>query len=445
MGAAENSTRKTPTPRVPAGVIDAPARHARSWIRGIFGRRSVPALLCFGVSAAAYSFVFLRVPEESALFTGGLVTIAHRSGVAALVLIALVVLGSGRENTFLSAASLLAAVSLVLVAAFRQTEGTLVLLVLAGILPLGVYEPFPLSLALCTAYLALCVGAAAVAGVYEPEGIARLGLVGITSGILVSLMGHYREDMIALQRYVNRLEENVSALTRANSLSQDYARGVEEESRAAERQRLTRDIHDAIGYTLTNTIMVMEAVKMMVRTEPERVSGYLEVARQNTEEGLATIKRILSDFRSTAASEESCFRAIRKLVKVFQLSTGLAVRYEFGNLKTAVLDRNAECVYHFVQEGLINAFRHGRASRVTLLFWDYGDSVRLSLDDDGAGCPEPPVAGIGIAGMCERASLAGGRVEVDRHVRGFRISMYLPRNGRNGDQGRGNDSAAHRG
>ena len=55
--------------------------------------------------------------------------------------------------------------------------------------------------------------------------------------------------VIPLQRYVNRLEENVASLTRANILSQDYAKDIELESRARERDRLTRDIHDAIGYT----------------------------------------------------------------------------------------------------------------------------------------------------------------------------------------------------
>ena len=63
---------------------------------------------------------------------------------------------------------------------------------------------------------------------------------------------------------------NVSTLTRANFLSQNYAKDVEAESRTMERQRLTRDIHDMIGYTLTNSIMMFEAVKVMVKNEPER-------------------------------------------------------------------------------------------------------------------------------------------------------------------------------
>ena len=62
-----------------------------------------------------------------------------------------------------------------------------------------------------------------------------------------------------------------------------------------------------------------------------------------------------------------------------------------------------------------------------LLFWDFGDSIRITLDDDGAGSGSVPVPGIGLNGMIERAAALGGRVGVERYARGFRISMALPR------------------
>jgi signal transduction histidine kinase len=97
-----------------------------------------------------------------------------------------------------------------------------------------------------------------------------------------------------------------------------------------------------------------------------------------------------------------------------------------GNADIGDLERFPEAVYHFVQEGLINAFRHGHASRVIIMLWDYGDSLRIMLDDDGIGCPNGVTPGIGIAGMRERAELVGGRVSVDPSETGFRISMHLP-------------------
>jgi signal transduction histidine kinase len=173
--------------------------------------------------------------------------------------------------------------------------------------------------------------------------------------------------------------------------------------------------------------MAMEAVKMMATTEPGRVGPYLEATRGNVEEGYAHIRQILRDFRSRERAQDTCYMAIKKLVNVFSLSTGLAVRFEFGNLDPALLDRFGECVYHFIQEGLINAFRHGRASKVTLLFWDFGEALRITLDDDGSGCAAAPVPGIGLNGMIERSTALEGKVAVERFTRGFRISMTLPK------------------
>ena len=60
------------------------------------------------------------------------------------------------------------------------------------------------------------------------------------------------------------------------------------------------------------------------------------------------------------------------------------------------------------------------------MFWNYGDYLRILLDDDGTGNAADLTPGIGIAGMRERALLVGGRVSIDAAETGFRISMYLP-------------------
>lgn len=387
------------------------------------------ALLFSGLSLVIYAVLCLKVPSEAVFRDGPLIVTVYRGAVCALGALSVVMLVTTSEHAFHSAISMHLAISLLLLVLFEQPEGNVPILMVAGLLPLSVYESFPLNLWLCGVYGALILGVCILSGSFPLVFLLQLALVAATVSLTGSLMGSYWEKVVALQAYVTRLEDNVAALARANSLSQDYARDIEEESRVAERLSLTRDIHDAIGYTLTNTIMAMEAVKMMVKSEPGRVGEYLEVTRGNTEEGLALIKRILREFRSKERTVDPCFIAVKKLVKVFTLSTGLAVRYEFGNVDLAELDRFGECVYHFIQEGLINAFRHGRARHVTLLFWDYGDSLRVTMDDDGSGCAAVLVPGIGLTGMVERAKPFGGHVTVEKASGGFRISIYLVKSG----------------
>jgi signal transduction histidine kinase len=385
------------------------------------------ALLFFGASLAFCAALAISPPDQAGAITGTLVVTVHRGAAAGLALLSLLMLVVSTQHSFHAALGMHLGLSVLLMVLFQQPPGNLFLLLVVGLLPLCIYERFPLNLWLAGAYAAIVVIISAAVNGQAVSSILPLGLVGAIVALTGSLMGRHWETVIELQDYITRLEDNVASLTRANSLSQDYARGVEEESRVAERMRLTRDIHDSIGYTMTNTIMAMEAVKMMVKTEPERVGGYLEITREHAEEGFAHIRKILRDFRGQQQTEDTCFAAIKKLVKVVTLSTGLSIRFEFGNLEVTALDPFAEAVYHFVQEGLINAFRHGHARHVMLLFWDFGGSIRVTLDDDGTGCGGPPTPGIGINGMLERAAALGGRVGVERYARGFRISMILPR------------------
>jgi signal transduction histidine kinase len=362
-------------------------------------------------------------------------------GIASLAVCAGCMVAVKKETSLRGLLGLYTCETVFLITGYGLRLETELLLVVANVIWTLLFEPFPVCLILSSATALILPGVSLVAGGRDVLTELAVTVSGLAVAALGSLLVRAHEWTIDLQRYADRLEGNVASLTRANVLSQNYAKDIEMESRARERDRLTRDIHDAIGYTMTNTIMMVEAIKVMVREEPDRVAGHIKRIRANTEEGLATIKKILRDFRAREQPEESVFWAIKKLVKVFTVSTGLEVRYELGNADIRDLELFPDAVYHFIQEGLINAFRHGRATRVSIILWNFGDRLRVVLDDNGLGCPKGATPGIGISGMQERAALAGGSVSIDRVEPGFRISMHLPLGARNGKQ----DQAVDRG
>jgi signal transduction histidine kinase len=393
----------------------------------------------FVLSLPAYALVLTDAQAVSPLLAQTVAPLVYRLVVIGLSACAACLVVARTESVFRSLLGGSFVATLFLILCYRLRMETVALLALPTALWASLYEAYPAGLVLgCAAAVAL-PAASLIAHAHGVLTAASVAVVCAASATLGSLLIRSREKVIALQRYINRLEENVTSLTRANILSQDYAKDIEVESRTRERDRMTRDIHDAIGYTLTNTIMMMEAIKVMVRTEPERVPSHIKLIRGQIEGGLEHIRNSLREFRAREHKEESVYVAIKKLVKVFTISTGVHVRYEMGNTDFSSLERFAEAVYHFIQEGLINAFRHGHAARVTILLWDYGDCLRIVLDDDGMGCPNGVTPGIGIAGMRERAALAGGRVSIEPQETGFRISMYLPTEIGNVDQGKAPD------
>lgn len=409
------------------------AAGVRQIVRRVLEWRPPFVLAAFALSLAGYGLM-LTDSSRSLLLPGSVAPLVYGLSVAALATCGACLVAVKRETSFRYLLGFYTCVTAFLVLTYRLRLETELLLALANVLWALLFQPFPTCLILgcSTALILPAILLVSDAGAVLPA--AAIALAGVWEAVLGSFLIRSHERNIGLQKFADRLEENVTSLTRANVLSQNYAKDVEMESRVRERDRLTRDIHDAIGYTLTNTIMMMEAIKVMVRTEPDRVAGHIKRMRASTEQGLANIKEILRDFRAREQQEESLFWAVKKLVKVFAVSTGLEVRYELGNADIRDLERFPDAVYHFIQEGLINAFRHGRATRVSIILWDYGNRLQVVLDDNGKGCPGGATPGIGITGMRERAALAAGGVSIDRVAPGFRISMHLPLEAQSGEE-----------
>ena len=325
----------------------------------------------------------------------------------------------------LLAAHFVTSLLVLIIAPLSVTVAAVQLLLL--VLPVAIHEPYPLNLILNTFITAAFVGVHLVQWPGAIDDAALLSAVAIAGIVPASLLTYYREQIIPLRRQVSDLMNNVAELTRANTLTQDYARDIEDETRDAERLRLTRDIHDLVGYTFTNAIMMTEAAKVMVRQEPDRIVEFMESIRVTMEDGLGDVKQSLRDLRSQSRPPQSVDIAMRKLVRIFTLSTGVGVRVEYGNASWHELEPFADCIYHFVQEGLINAFRHGGAGLVMVFLWQDDREHHVRIDDNGRGAPAAVSEGIGLAGMRERAAACGGRVCVNSVVKGFSISMYLPK------------------
>ena len=233
----------------------------------LLAKHSPMSILFLCLAWTVDAFLLIEVPAQADVVRALPLSPAYRWAVLALAALALLMLIAKSDHTFRGLAAIHLAVSMVLLVLYKLPVGSVLLLLAVGVLPAAVYEPFPVNLCLCGVHVAVIVGTCGVAGRYPALLLCQLAAAAALLSLTGSLMGRHWERVVSLEALVTRQEDNVAALARANSLSQDYARDVEEESRVAERLSLTRDIHDAIGYTLTSTIMALEAVKMMVNAE----------------------------------------------------------------------------------------------------------------------------------------------------------------------------------
>jgi signal transduction histidine kinase len=244
-------------------------------------------------------------------------------------------------------------------------------------------------------------------------------------GWLATLAGRYREWIVHRDQQITAITDTMANLSNANQAFQSYAGTVESASATKERNRITRELHDTVGYVLTNVIMSMTAAKVLAKDRPSSLPELLENTRTQAEDALSQTRRILHELREVREPSSEGLKAIFHMSRSFQEATGVAVDVHYGNLPFSLGPHIDEAIERLVQEGLTNSLRHGKATRVRIKLWQTESEIQISLRDDGMGIGAI-VEGIGLKGMRERLEFLGGYVNPHNVEDGFELIAGIP-------------------
>lgn len=296
---------------------------------------------------------------------------------------------------------------------------------------------FPAPAAAGSAAVALAALLAAL-GPHSAWGLALPGvnlvgaLVLVSVGAVVFALGALlrAQDRRAgrLEAELERLDSAYHKVVHANLDFQTYALLVREEAMENERRRIAGEIHDIIGYTLTNLIMLIQAAQYG-KGGPEATKEILQTARDHANEGLSEARRSLAALRAEDPGRPRGANLFLRLTSTFADVTGITVRTNFANLPTDLPHPTEKILYRVIQEGLTNAFRHGRASAVDVDFWRADGEVTVLIRDNGttaASDERRDGDGIGLAGLRERVEELGGRLYAEKTVDGFVLKVRIP-------------------
>lgn len=201
------------------------------------------------------------------------------------------------------------------------------------------------------------------------------------------------------------------------------------EAREEERRRISRELHDELGQRLT--ALKMELAGLAERTglgeHDERVTGMLTML----DETVSAVRRIASDLRPPMLDDLGLNAAIEWLARDMARRSGIDIRVRLDDTHPPPTGRLATALYRMVQEGLTNAARHARARRVDVSLRRHGDSLVLTVADDGVGLPAGSALrddAYGLLGMRERAAALGGTLDITNAEgpSGARLTVRLP-------------------
>lgn len=300
----------------------------------------------------------------------------------------------------------MAAIGLLVCALVPYGAGPILLVLLSAVLA-TVLDGWRLTLAVILLVVAF---AAVVLGFWQGSVFGRLiSVVSYSSftvfAALVMRMA-VRAEALAL-----RLQEANSELNTTRSL---LAEGVRE----SERLRLSRELHDVAGHTLTALKLNLGALQRDPgQSDPERIALCADLA----DELLQNLRGVVRQQRRHEGLDIAA--SLARLAEPFpRPKVELDVQ---DGLRISGLER-AEAALRMVQEGLTNAARHSDARRVKISLRRDGALIHLQLHDDGrlAAVPRP---GNGLQGMRERLEAVGGTLDIDRgEAGGLRLRATLP-------------------
>ena len=103
----------------------------------------------------------------------------------------------------------------------------------------------------------------------------------------------------------------------------------------------------------------------------------------------------------------------------------MILEYQMGDVPWSFGEDIDLAVYRMVQEGLTNAFNHGKATQIKIQFWRDRPGIGINIHDNGFGSKEMK-EGIGMSGMKERIEQLGGWIRSGSTADGFELSAWFP-------------------
>jgi two-component system sensor histidine kinase UhpB len=180
----------------------------------------------------------------------------------------------------------------------------------------------------------------------------------------------------------------------------------------SERARVARDLHDEV-----NQALAAVSIRLAATAEgapPEFADELAETQRLATQ-AMQELLGLARDLRPVALDDHGLLPALRTQVRLFGERFGIPTQFAADGTRMFLGEFEQLVVYRVVQEALSNAARHAHASRLKVAVSGcHAQQVRVTVTDDGSGFDPNRLrdGGSGLAGMRERAMLAGGRLEV---------------------------------
>jgi signal transduction histidine kinase len=210
---------------------------------------------------------------------------------------------------------------------------------------------------------------------------------------------------------------------RSRQKSEELAQQIEVQAAALERTRISREIHDSLGHSLTTLDVQLELAQRLADRDHAESLAALEIARQLASQCLQDVRLSVQTIRQSEFDLNHALQSLAEQGQQFH-SLRICLNLQFPKLP-AQIEHQLFCI---AREALTNVHKHAQAKVVYLDGYTTMKEVFLEVKDDGIGIkPNSIETDFGLRGMQERAELLNGHFKIhSAENQGTFIQVRIP-------------------
>jgi two-component system sensor histidine kinase DesK len=248
--------------------------------------------------------------------------------------------------------------------------------------------------------------------------LLALGVLMVVSG---ALLGYAWADLGFLSFLTVALGFTMLAFRRLIATVIELRNARAEVARLAiadERLRISRDVHDILGHSLSVIALKAQVARRLMHSDPDAAAQAIGDVETVARESLVEVRGMVTGYRQRSLADE--LQGARDVLDAAGIDFALT---RDTNVPPAPVD---SLLAWTVREGVTNVLRHSRAHHCEISLSSSDTGFTVAIVDDGVG-GVANAGGTGLHGLRERVGAAGGRVDAGPgEGGGFRLQAYVP-------------------
>jgi two-component system, NarL family, sensor histidine kinase LiaS len=231
-----------------------------------------------------------------------------------------------------------------------------------------------------------------------------------------------------LNQLADKFEQQVSSLQKVVNEKADLAEKAHSAAIIEERQRLARDLHDAVSQQLFALNMMTSACVRLIDTNVEAARNQMKDIAEIATTAQGEMRALLLHLRPVQLSGDTLRVGVLKLLSELEQKSNVTFEANIHEIELASKGIE-DHLFRIVQEGLGNVLRHAEATKVEILLEQRERHILMRIRDNGKGfdITKEKIASYGLKTMKERCEEIGGTLTITSKLeQGTSLDVRIP-------------------